>query len=79
MKHDSDTLLLVAQNKLVVILVAVVGVYLFISVYDDMYLDISTGSALDISYFHGIDDDIDFCTKLAKEECVVICPGTTNR
>ena len=33
---------------------------------------------LDISYFDGIDDDIDFCTKLAKEECVVICPGKTN-
>jgi len=31
---------------------------------------------LDISYFNGIDDDIDFCTKLAKEECVVICPGS---
>uniref|UniRef100_A0A0A9AKE9 Aminotransferase class I/classII large domain-containing protein n=1 Tax=Arundo donax TaxID=35708 RepID=A0A0A9AKE9_ARUDO len=31
---------------------------------------------LDISYFGGIDDDIDFCTKLAKEESVVICPGS---
>lgn len=33
---------------------------------------------LDISYFDGIDDDIDFCTKLAKEECVVIGPGKAN-
>ncbi|KAL6630060.1 hypothetical protein ACP70R_029825 [Stipagrostis hirtigluma subsp. patula] len=31
---------------------------------------------LDISYFDGIDDDIDFCSKLAKEESVVICPGS---
>ncbi|PUZ75280.1 hypothetical protein GQ55_1G146500 [Panicum hallii var. hallii] len=31
---------------------------------------------LDMSYFEGIDDDIDFCTKLAKEESVVICPGS---
>ncbi|KAF8656894.1 hypothetical protein HU200_060456 [Digitaria exilis] len=31
---------------------------------------------LDMSYFDGIDDDINFCTKLAKEESVVICPGS---
>ncbi|CAL4969779.1 unnamed protein product [Urochloa decumbens] len=31
---------------------------------------------LDMSYFEGIVDDIDFCTKLAKEESVVICPGS---
>ncbi|KAL6877531.1 hypothetical protein ACP4OV_012746 [Aristida adscensionis] len=31
---------------------------------------------LDMSYFYGIEDDIDFCTKLAKEESVVICPGS---
>jgi hypothetical protein len=31
-----------------------------------------------MSYFDGIDDDIDFCTKLAKEESVVICPGKTE-
>ncbi|KAF8693990.1 hypothetical protein HU200_038563 [Digitaria exilis] len=31
---------------------------------------------LDMSYFEGIDDDINFCTKLAKEESVVICPGS---
>ena len=30
---------------------------------------------LDMSCFCGIDDDIDFCCKLAKEESVVISPG----
>ncbi|CAN6328902.1 unnamed protein product [Urochloa humidicola] len=31
---------------------------------------------LDMSCFHGIDDDIDFCCKLSKEESVVISPGS---
>ncbi|WVZ90754.1 hypothetical protein U9M48_037025 [Paspalum notatum var. saurae] len=31
---------------------------------------------LDMSCFDGIDDDIDFCCKLAKEESVVISPGS---
>ncbi|RLN29680.1 hypothetical protein C2845_PM05G21920 [Panicum miliaceum] len=31
---------------------------------------------LDMSCFCGIDDDIDFCCKLAKEESVVISPGS---
>ncbi|TVU32369.1 hypothetical protein EJB05_24096, partial [Eragrostis curvula] len=33
---------------------------------------------LDTTYFEDIEDDIDFCTRLAKEESVVLCPGTTN-
>lgn len=31
---------------------------------------------LDLSYLDDIDDDIDFCSKVAKEESVVICPGS---
>ncbi|CAN6333711.1 unnamed protein product [Urochloa humidicola] len=31
---------------------------------------------LDMSCFYGIDDDIDFCCKLSKEESVVISPGS---
>uniref|UniRef100_A0A0D9VF58 nicotianamine aminotransferase n=1 Tax=Leersia perrieri TaxID=77586 RepID=A0A0D9VF58_9ORYZ len=31
---------------------------------------------LDLSFLDGIEDDIDFCSKLAKEESVVICPGS---
>ncbi|KAK1566182.1 hypothetical protein QYE76_007574 [Lolium multiflorum] len=30
---------------------------------------------LDLSSLDGIDDDIDFCNKVAREESVVICPG----
>ena len=39
-----------------------------------MYLKVK----LDIAYLDGIDDDIDFCCKLATEESVVICPGKTS-
>uniref|UniRef100_A0A0E0JYU2 Aminotransferase class I/classII large domain-containing protein n=1 Tax=Oryza punctata TaxID=4537 RepID=A0A0E0JYU2_ORYPU len=31
---------------------------------------------LDLSSLDGIEDDVDFCSKLAKEESVVICPGS---
>lgn len=31
---------------------------------------------LDLSCLDGIADDVDFCTKLAREESVVICPGS---
>ncbi|KAM3352151.1 hypothetical protein ACQJBY_023804 [Aegilops geniculata] len=31
---------------------------------------------LDLSCLDGIDDDVDFCTKVAREESVVICPGS---
>ena len=31
---------------------------------------------LDLTCLDGIDDDVDFCTKVAREESVVICPGT---
>jgi aspartate/methionine/tyrosine aminotransferase len=31
---------------------------------------------LDLSCLDGIHDDVDFCTKVAREESVVICPGT---
>lgn len=31
---------------------------------------------LDLSCLDGIADDVDFCTKVAREESVVICPGT---
>ncbi|TVU32368.1 hypothetical protein EJB05_24095, partial [Eragrostis curvula] len=31
---------------------------------------------LETAYLEGINDDIDFCTKLAKEESVVLCPGS---
>ena len=31
---------------------------------------------LDLSCLDGIHDDIDFCSKVAREESVLICPGT---
>ncbi|KAL5208413.1 hypothetical protein ABZP36_032848 [Zizania latifolia] len=31
---------------------------------------------LDLSRLDGIEDDVDFCSKLAKEESVVMCPGS---
>ncbi|VAH81019.1 unnamed protein product [Triticum turgidum subsp. durum] len=31
---------------------------------------------LDLCCLDGIDDDVDFCTKVAREESVVICPGS---
>ncbi|KAK1620285.1 hypothetical protein QYE76_025802 [Lolium multiflorum] len=31
---------------------------------------------LDLSCLDGIHDDVDFCTKVAREESVVICPGS---
>lgn len=30
---------------------------------------------LELSLLNGINDDVDFCLKLAKEESVVLCPG----
>lgn len=30
---------------------------------------------LNLSHLEGIHDDIDFCSKLAKEESVIILPG----
>jgi tyrosine aminotransferase/nicotianamine aminotransferase len=33
---------------------------------------------LNLYLLEGINDDIDFCCKLAKEESVILCPGEMN-
>jgi tyrosine aminotransferase len=30
---------------------------------------------LDLSLLHGIQDDLDFCCRLAKEDSVIVLPG----
>jgi aspartate/methionine/tyrosine aminotransferase len=45
-------------------------IYLFILEFHDMQVE------LNLSLLEDISDDIDFCFKLAKEESVIILPGT---
>lgn len=33
---------------------------------------------LNLSVLEGINDDMEFCIKLAKEESVIVLPGTRN-